>query len=283
MLSLTFSIRLRVWKTHLHGCLLGSNHGWVSTRHILRPRASPHPTSGRAPCSGGAQSPTGLLPAVTAHTQGGHPGQSADVSTAQLPWSACPRGGQEECGTHVPTKAGLPFAQVTRAMTREVMLTPAADLQRACPAPGTCVISFSSPGRQALLNPHVTAEEGKACAERSCTPSLVPQLVKNLPAMWETWVQSLRWEDPLETGKATHSSMLAWGRKELDTTEQLALHFTSLPCTSGSQAGENEGLGRELACKATGEPYPQESSQRPPHCPSEHLPAPGPVRVEDGF
>ena len=40
--------------------------------------------------------------------------------------------------------------------------------------------------------------------------SLVPQLVKNLPAVWETWVQSLGWEDPLEKGKATHSSILAW-------------------------------------------------------------------------
>ena len=39
---------------------------------------------------------------------------------------------------------------------------------------------------------------------------LVAQLVKNLPAMWETWVQSLGWEDPLEKGKATHSSILAW-------------------------------------------------------------------------
>ena len=36
------------------------------------------------------------------------------------------------------------------------------------------------------------------------------QLLKNLPAMWETWVQSLGWEDPLEKGKATHSSILAW-------------------------------------------------------------------------
>ena len=35
-------------------------------------------------------------------------------------------------------------------------------------------------------------------------------LVKNLPAMRETWVQSLGWEDPLEKGKATHSSILAW-------------------------------------------------------------------------
>ena len=40
--------------------------------------------------------------------------------------------------------------------------------------------------------------------------SLVAQLVKNPPAMWETWVQSLGWEDPLEEGMATHSSILAW-------------------------------------------------------------------------
>ena len=40
--------------------------------------------------------------------------------------------------------------------------------------------------------------------------SLVAQLVKNLPAMWETWVQSLSWEDPLKKGKATHSSIPAW-------------------------------------------------------------------------
>ena len=40
--------------------------------------------------------------------------------------------------------------------------------------------------------------------------SLVAQLVKNLPAMQETWVRSLDWEDPLEEGMATHSSILAW-------------------------------------------------------------------------
>ena len=40
--------------------------------------------------------------------------------------------------------------------------------------------------------------------------SLVTQLVKNLPAMRETWAQSLDWEDPLEEGMATHSSILAW-------------------------------------------------------------------------
>ena len=40
--------------------------------------------------------------------------------------------------------------------------------------------------------------------------SLVVQLVENLPAMQETWVRSLGWEDPLEKGKATHSSILVW-------------------------------------------------------------------------
>ena len=62
--------------------------------------------------------------------------------------------------------------------------------------------------------------------------SLVAQLGKNLPAMWETCIQSLGWEDPLEKGKATHSSILAGefrglyspkGRQESDATERLSL------------------------------------------------------------
>ena len=40
--------------------------------------------------------------------------------------------------------------------------------------------------------------------------SLVAQMVKNLPAMQETWVQSLGWEDALKKGTATHSNILAW-------------------------------------------------------------------------
>ena len=44
----------------------------------------------------------------------------------------------------------------------------------------------------------------------SAWASLVAQLVKNPPAIRETWVRSLGWEDPLEKGKATHSSILAW-------------------------------------------------------------------------
>ena len=60
------------------------------------------------------------------------------------------------------------------------------------------------------------------------------QLVKNLHAVWDTWVRSLGWEDSLETGKATHSSILAWrilwtspwGHKESYTTEQLSLSLS---------------------------------------------------------
>ena len=65
------------------------------------------------------------------------------------------------------------------------------------------------------------------------------EVVKNLPATQETWVQSLGQEHPLKKGMATHSSILAWripwteepgglqstGRKELDTTERLHFHF----------------------------------------------------------
>ena len=40
--------------------------------------------------------------------------------------------------------------------------------------------------------------------------SLVAQTVKNLPPMWQTWIRSLSWEDPMEEGMATHSNNLAW-------------------------------------------------------------------------
>ena len=52
---------------------------------------------------------------------------------------------------------------------------------------------------------------GSDSKESTChVGDLVTQTVQNLPAMPETWVQSLDWEDPLEEGKATHSSILAW-------------------------------------------------------------------------
>ena len=51
-----------------------------------------------------------------------------------------------------------------------------------------------------LVNPHWTLPRS----------SQVAQMVKNLPAMQETWVQSLEWENPLEEGMETHSSTIAW-------------------------------------------------------------------------
>ena len=53
-------------------------------------------------------------------------------------------------------------------------------------------------------------EEGIGYLLQYSWASLVAQLVKNPPAMQETWVQSLGWEDPLEKGKAAHSNILAW-------------------------------------------------------------------------
>ena len=55
-----------------------------------------------------------------------------------------------------------------------------------------------------------SAGEGKGYSLQYSWASLVAQLVKNLPAMQETPVQSLGWEDPLEKGKATYSIILAW-------------------------------------------------------------------------
>ena len=87
-------------------------------------------------------------------------------------------------------------------------------------------LRFSSPaGKESACNagaPGLIPGLGRSTGERIGYPlqcswaSLVAQLVKNPPAVWETSVQSLGWEDPLEKGKATHSSILAW-RIPLDT------------------------------------------------------------------
>ena len=77
----------------------------------------------------------------------------------------------------------------------------------------------SSAGKQSACNagdPCLIPRSGRSPGEGIGYPlqfswaSLMAQLVKNLPAMQGTWVQSLDWEDPLEKGKATHSSILAW-------------------------------------------------------------------------
>ena len=83
---------------------------------------------------------------------------------------------------------------------------------------GFGVAFHTHPGSQAS-----SRGEAKDVLSRLIYASLVAQLVKNPPAMREIWVQSLDWDDPLEKGKATHSSVVAWripwGREELDMTE----------------------------------------------------------------
>ena len=93
-----------------------------------------------------------------------------------------------------------------------------------------------------------SAQEGIGYPLLYSWASLKAQLVKNLPAMQETWVQSLGWEDPLEEGMRTYSSRFwrilensmdrgslagysAWGHKELDVTKQLSFHFHTLQRT----------------------------------------------------
>ena len=75
----------------------------------------------------------------------------------------------------------------------------------------------SSVGKEPACNagdPSSTPRLGRSAGEGIGYPlqysSLVAQLVKNLPEMWETWARSLGWEDALEKAKAVHSSILAW-------------------------------------------------------------------------
>ena len=78
---------------------------------------------------------------------------------------------------------------------------------------------LSSAGKESTRNagdPSLIPGLGRSAGEGIGYPlqcswsSLVAQLVKKSPAMWKSWVQSLSWDDPLEKGKATHSSILAW-------------------------------------------------------------------------
>ena len=96
----------------------------------------------------------------------------------------------------------------------------------------------SSVGKESACNsgdPSSIPGSGRSAGEGTGYPpqyswaSLIAQLVKNPPAMWETWVQSLGREAALEKGKATHSRILAWripyspwGSQESDMAERLS-------------------------------------------------------------
>ena len=74
------------------------------------------------------------------------------------------------------------------------------------------------------------------------------QLVKNPPAMRETWVPSLRWEDPLEKRKATHSSILTW------RIPQTTVHGVAKSRTRLSLSYIGEGNGNPLQCSCLENP-----------------------------
>ena len=63
--------------------------------------------------------------------------------------------------------------------------------------------------REEQIKPRVSRRK-KTVSIQVRSSSLVAQMAKNLPAMWETWAQSLGWEDNLEKGGTAHSSILAW-------------------------------------------------------------------------
>ena len=89
-------------------------------------------------------------------------------------------------------------------------------------------------------DPGSISGSGRSSGEGIGWAFLVAQSVKNPPALWETWVRSLGWEDPLKRGMATHSSILAWripmnrgawqatvhGVSESDTTEATSLRHS---------------------------------------------------------
>ena len=92
-------------------------------------------------------------------------------------------------------------------------------LQRCTSLPLTLGFPSSSVGKESACNagnPSSIPGSGRSTGKGIGYPlqdswaSLVAQLVKNLPAMWEMWVWLLGWKDPLEKKKATHSSILAW-------------------------------------------------------------------------
>ena len=106
------------------------------------------------------------------------------------------------------------------------------------------------------------------------------QAVKNLPAMQETWDQSLGQEDPLEEGMAVHASILAWripwteepGRGTVHgvtkSQTQLSFHFLSFP-----SPGDLPGPGVELGCPAL------QADSLPPEPPGKPVYGPKPLHI----
>ena len=83
---------------------------------------------------------------------------------------------------------------------------------------------------KSLFEGQLQSRSGSFCQETlfvyTYWASLVAQLVKDLPAMWEIWIRSLGWQDPLEKGTASRSSILDWVAKSW--TQLSDFHFSSI-------------------------------------------------------
>ena len=113
----------------------------------------------------------------------------------------------------------IPVCVLCCAKSLQSCLTLCDPMDYACQAPHP----RNSPGKNtgvgcpALLQGIFPTQYGTCRSYVSCKYThfslptfLVAQMIKNPPARWETWVQSLGWEDPLKEGMSTHSSILAW-------------------------------------------------------------------------
>ena len=125
-----------------------------------------------------------------------------------------------------PEARSVSHFQGGRCLHRAIWASPKGAPHPPTPTPASffnecCSLSdfpSSSAGNESTCNaedPGSLPGSGRSTGEGRSYPlqyssSLVSQLAKNLPTMRETWVQSLCWKDPLEEGKATHSSILAW-------------------------------------------------------------------------
>ena len=112
----------------------------------------------------------------------------------------------------------LAAAQPLRMLLLSVCLTSCSFLWAESLPSSSAVHQCSSAGKESACkagDPFVIPGSGSSPGERIGYPlqyfraSLVAQVVKNLPAMWETWVRSLGWEDPLEMEMTTASNILA--------------------------------------------------------------------------
>ena len=115
----------------------------------------------------------------------------------------------------------MPLASCISLVCSRVGGQPKKEIVQSCPTLCNPMEGFpdSSVGKESIFNagdPSLIPGSGRSPGEGIGHPlqyswaSLMAQLVKNPPSMQETWVRSLGWEDPLEKGMATHSSILAW-------------------------------------------------------------------------